>query len=402
MNTNKELIKSVNQLANAVGKQQKSKKEKKKKNKNKGSGQYSVTARRNFVMRMPTGDDEKKLLALFRNGFNRKGFGAKLLDPFPVPTAPYSQKCRLTLASDASGNLNHLLFGHPLIGIMSMLGTIPSSDMVGYSSNGYVQAPTNVVNMSRIATSWRVVTSTWAIRNLQNYQTITGKLIAGMVAGTDTRVLSAEQLEGVTTNRNVIAQALTGLNLSANNGNTGSLVEELPDALTIDACDMIGKTLYLNGRPINYEGFAFKPAAISYSVNDADSARMGENFVEVTATGLISQAGVNVISTNGYPVYAIYGTGYPVSTNVLDLELIIHYEVVPALRSTSNQINVAACPVPSVVEAVGGPGIMDRIMNLLTRDEMIAIAQVGAATLGQAVMGDTASLQELVRVIGMR
>jgi hypothetical protein len=346
--------------------------------------------------------DQQRLLALLRNPFDNFGAGSRLIDPYPIPTSVYHVRiANIVVRTDASGNFSLQLSGNPFLPLLIMVGSLfDSGGMTQYTQNLRAwRALTPELLYAKLA-SWRLVCAGWQFRNLQPITSITGKFVVAETPGVDCRMLSYENLEATAMSLNRITTACCGQDLLTENGSIGGIIINLPNARDVGADELINGLMRLVVRPINYAGFAFKPSNVFNTMTNAATSGIGENYVDTVATGAIVQAGSDVVNMNGYNMFQIAGSGFPVNTNILELECVMHMEGSPSIATSSSGTGVNL--VNEGAECVAGPGVMDRIMGVLTNEGTInlvsGVLSNGISRIAQAGMGNAGLRGSLARL----
>lgn len=265
--------------------------------------------------------------------FNEDANGARVPDLFSAPTEARTFKQSFTLTSDAAGALDFTAFANPTYTGVSLRSNITGGSTFVLSSNSSstvanaVPAGAGSSLPSEFA-SYRVVG--WGMK-------ITS--IAALTSSSGTVVAATLPYAGYVPHQgNIGGQSHTA-------GNVGSIddwlngsgipyssskpdvtkLESVGESTRVAAQSLAAAPLVLVSRPVDPRAYNLRYSADSY---------FGYDMVGQTSTTYVVAGNGSYLDASGWLSFVIGGTGFPATTNVLEVELVYHLEGVPAMSSS--------------------------------------------------------------------
>jgi hypothetical protein len=304
--------------------------------------------------------------------------GARVPDMYALPTTTLRSKGQLVLTSDANGSFDFVWIGRPYHACYSKGGsaTVTTNPYTPYAGTSTVSAAVTMAVFNTQFSTYRVVGNGIKMRNLQAPLNATGRLIvsrlplAKNVPGPN--LLTAHSLVA-----NLALQNICGVSQDANSLVPTAIIE-LPDSQEYTIDEILGREIVLNNKPISGRAFEF---CSTYN-KSAVSAVVANDYLgdEILATGNIFGSNdydsQDMTNTDGWTCLLIRGLGFPVSTNIFEMDAAIHVEGIPAVST----IVGAATFVPASMRLKPTIGGLDRIMDRIQRLPVSTLVDVAMKT----------------------
>jgi len=322
--------------------------------------------------------DELKLVTAWENPFAPEAENCRILDGLPFPTTCRVIKGDIQCVSSSAGIFSAAFIPHPYficqLGAGNINGDI--SPYILYNTNSYYAAAP--ADLQQQLSTYRVVAAGWRVKNSMNYSNLQGAYHYAPLAGTDSRLLTVEGLNGFAYTQNQLMSCLCGAYSS--NSLFSTKIMQLPFAQEFQANALVENVYDMVAHPTSPVAYGFH-SALPYTAGATNTIVEDTAY---TAAGVVTQGGgANVVSTTGMPVFVIYANNLPVSTLVCEIEYIIHLEGTPQVQIGSSNIGL-----PGGAIAVAPPGTMDKIQTAAQMAPFSRLVANGIQTVGQGLFGD--------------
>lgn len=313
--------------------------------------------------------------------------GAKILSEFNAPTVTYHYRAVYTLVASASGIWSGTFLCHPFAHLMLQTGTVTGQANSPYSANSELFYPLTPAALYTKMASWRVVGGGWKIKNNQPFNTIQGDIQSAMLPGVQNSWCTTQLLNGAAgggLTNNMIEEIINGQQLSGG-VDWGGLLLSMPDAKSLSATALIKSDLKFNCRPFEPKQVGFK--ASQYERRSADNTEdigIADEIVDATGVVVSAAMGTNVVSTDGYPTYAMYAEGLPNNSAFAKAEFVMHIEGPPVL--TLSSVPQLLADEADAVETT--PNFYDKIARRLRETDWISLVDIGLRSTMDVFDGD--------------
>jgi len=274
-----------------------------------------------------------------RDPFHASSNGVRVPDMFSAPTVTARISKRFTVTSDASGNVTLLCLPNATANAVVRQGVVSVGssswiDWAGNIINSYGLINTDPSNLTGKMSNYRIVS--WGVKviDIASMTNASGTITVAKTCPTTNTFVPHQLAIGGATNMNpnmtfarFLGQAgipYTGTGSTAI-PDTASLVS-LPEHKVYTGLELAQQGVQIRSKPITSDAFNFKNVGDSY---------YGDDPIPGVATGAIYVGDSSYARLNGWELITLGGTGFPASTNVLDVELVYHLEGTPSNQGTS-------------------------------------------------------------------
>jgi len=284
------------------------------------------------------------------NPFSTSILGVRAPDSICYPTITAHKRVLCKVTTSGAGTIGALFLPFPSLSVWVPDGAF--SGCIPYTNNpalGYVATPTQ---LAQVMKTYRVVA--WGIRvSLADTNSAAkGQIIVAPVL-LPINLPGFSMLEAIPlTNSTTAVQSVFSVPPCDSN------LANLPGAVAINVQDFLSKGEYVGRAP------PYDSAALNFrrTVNST-TWNVGTNWttesIYNTGTGTISQPDhVEFHQSAGFIGLAMYGTGMPINTNEINVELIYHIEGMP---DPSLSLVPTSTPSPA-----GSTSIVERVLTGLT------------------------------------
>lgn len=337
-------------------------KQKKKSQKKKGT----VT-----VSRMP--ESVKSYMTSRMHPFHPDALGVRCPDPYRMPTVAYHLNTTLTISSDANGNFALVLLPSPLLSVIDPgwagVGAATTAMTTATNAGGMNNYGNGMFGLSNrsllqgLGPSYRVVSWGYCINNIQAQMTGIGTTYMciqpctqfGLDLGIlQSVVLNATGLTNIMNNYGITTNTLT----PANQG--------MPLSATINTNDLFNEDYYIT--PPIYDQAAFYQFKDTYYVGALNATQaMSTQLAYTVSTGALVGGGSSVSGNcSGGCSVSMFGTGYPASTKVIEVNIIMHLELTPNTSSQTTSTGIVPTAVAMSSTSIGTTQLVESINNMAT------------------------------------
>jgi len=316
--------------------------------------------------------------------FDPQSLGARVPDMYACPTVTRHITRTVTLTTNAGGEADLIILPSAYQNAVSPRGSISGgSTWTLMDGNTYTNSViyTSATTLSTAITNYRIVGYGIKVMGTSSMTTSQGRLVIATAA--------------VSTNVNdklatVGGQATNSNNAGASMGNTiqqygfptsasGTVdITQLPMAQSsveismVNACE---KPVFVTPKITSPEAFVFK--------NTKDSS-LGFGVTDQTSVSFVSSGDPSYLRVAGFESVAVTVTGGPVSTSVVDVEIIYHLEGLPSYQSSSG-IGIAGDAAAVSVNPLG-------FLNAVQTVAKMPAFRAGVETLGNSFFPGLGSL----------
>lgn len=280
--------------------------------------------------------------------FSTQALGARVPDQYFSPTATFALREYLSLTSDASGNLDVIAMPNPLVPAWSTRSNI-SNGVTMSTPNGSTYPNGGIINSSVALAgklkNYRIVSWGARIRNVSSMTNVSGVVTTALVP-THFRLRSPQnnpiggQVAGGSGSggfhiQNWLSSAgipNTGIGASATVDLSNLL--DLPYHARYPSLQLAEQGIEVRPKLVDPSGFLFR--------NSTDSL-WGSDMQATTSAVYVQPGDASYTMADGWTNIVIGGSGFPASTNVMDIELIYHLEGSPNVDAGT--IFIADTPV---------------------------------------------------------
>lgn len=307
--------------------------------------------------------------------FHPAAEGCRVPDEYGFPTASYHLKAEGTLVSTTAGSGSFLFYPNPIICIQDAFGGTSGATLSG-GINASTAGAYGMLLPSQLSgslTDFRVVS--WGVRfscalspmNAVGVIDIasvpTSETPAGYNAINSTNPLPSYLIPNLTNGVNISSNMIAG-------------VLNFPDADRCAISEIIDKELVVVGKTCSPSWLNFK----STENNNALSATIQEvvsgEYYNATGNIAVNNYYTNIASGAGYAAICVNFSGVPVSSTILNFEIIFHIEGTPAL-STVGLASSGARPL-----IVIDPGVVHKVEAEANRRSVFSIVKSGLYRFG--------------------
>jgi hypothetical protein len=264
-----------------------------------------------------------------RDPFDPRVDGVRLLDSYRYATTTLKYKTRIVLTSDASGILSFTVLPCPMFSLQMVNGTQSGLTQFTQNSNvSYLTSPATMMNSGYGA--YRVVGFGFRLLLSDTLTSAKGIYTVAPVPIPYNSLLDFNMLDGYARQPSTQFTDVMGL------PEPSSAIEVLPHARTFNANDLQYQGDFMGvGVPYDSTCKDFRPlpsdVKTAYSTNGTFNGHQLGNVVLSTASLPSTMAAVGsnkTLDMVGNICFVVYGSGLPISTSELSLELVYHVELV--------------------------------------------------------------------------
>lgn len=305
--------------------------------------------------------------------FNTRAMGARVPGLYAMPTQAFHMKGTVTIQSSTNGKFCIAFLPHPFLSMIRDSGTLTTDGMSVYTNSPDLYSSVTTM-YSTAYSSQRLVGGGIRIKNVQAELSAVGNLTVGeFPAQTPNFGLNCVVTYGVDAT-NAESEVLGEATVS---NIFGGLLSR-PGSQLFRVSEILRNDVDANFRamgPSSTDFFATK-SSTSFS-----ATRTIGSVIATTAapTTIVDRDDVSFFKMNGWNAIVIQGTGFPVSTNVLEIEYIYHLEGVP-IPTTNAAINIAEAPA---VES--DPSFLDKVVNAASKLDFVRVVNAISAVTSSSV-----------------
>jgi len=266
--------------------------------------------------------------------------GCKVPDTFNFPTVTAHCHYEFQLSTNAGNSVAHaLVFPGPMAAVLCSFGSITSSlTAFGGQANLFYFASRSTIN--GLFDMYRTVAVGVKISNLQPELTATGRVIVTpLIIGRECP--GFDMLNSATPGISYYSDVTVGL--TAAQTISGALINK-PSSVVIPVSALLRESIQFSSVPVNHEFYCFKnPGSLPFNGSSQQIIQDGENYFN-TITGLVTnvtQEFSKNMDMSGGVALNILMEGAPVSTTVLQVEVIVHLEGTPVVGISTNTVTMS-------------------------------------------------------------
>jgi len=153
-----------------------------------------------------------------------------------------------------------------------------------------------------------------------------------------------EAMTSTTTNLNLVNMGGTGI---VSSGGTYYGIENLPDADIFTVQELMSQDLLIQAKMVSphaldYRGVQRKNGTAQVSIDSVsyDVIDYGNDVIATSTSGVSTLSGDRTMTdSSGWTAIIIQGTGFPINTAALNVEVIIHLEMSPFVNASPSFVN---------------------------------------------------------------
>jgi len=309
-------------------------------------------------------------LSLLRNPFNREAYGCKVPDPMSKATSAYKLVGTVPVQSNTAGTGFGVVFKpNPLLtlidaghwsGITNTTYSLTAPTFTASAQNATFYSMTSAAGLASVVDNYRVVAFGVKMRMMIPQLSCTGRVIVCKLPRTKVDPTNIA-INNQSYSYAVCAANGTGPTMVSPTVINSAALLELPGAEEFAMPDLIGRDLTFSSMPTSYAAFNFTNVATSGLV--AVSVYQDEEVMAGATGGVLINASGPVDNTAGLEDICFYFDGLPSNQPLVEFEVIIHLEGVPAVAN-----NAIAQPIPSTAAGSRQPLLpVDKIFEAVER-----------------------------------
>jgi len=274
--------------------------------------------------------------------FAPSSMGCRVPDPYFFPTATYHAHSTSVFTSTAAGTAGAVFFPNPVVTMLDSTYSYAASPCILQVNTGmapltasgftsHIFGATAPGLLKNVFTDYRVVSQGIKITNLQPELSATGRFYYAQIPLADTMPSYDVLIQtGATApDSNIIPSMTGGYPYTAL---FGSNFINLPSAVEIGISDILQGDLQICNNVVNSAYYTFKSTAPVGFVNAA-GYQEADDIVESSAFATGQGGYKDLTRCNGACAILVWAEGLPVSSNVFQIEHIVHLEGSPVLAN---------------------------------------------------------------------
>ena len=252
----------------------------------------------------------KKYATALLDPFNPKALGARVPDEYAFPTSTVAMKQRVVLGTNGTGDFECIFM--PNAKSFATMGTgiytgqsqyFVEQTLGNYRIVGFGIRAAWLIGQNQV--SGEVAFATVPSSHYVLPGTIGGQGAGGTAAANYTRQAILDAMS--------VPYTGTGATAVVNFG----AIDSLPWSTVRTVSQSHEQLITINGRITSPEAYRFRQSA---------DRKLGFDIVAQTSAAYVTSGDASYLSCHGWNDIIIVGTGLPANTNVLQVELVVHYE----------------------------------------------------------------------------
>jgi len=274
--------------------------------------------------------------------FDPAAYGARVPDLYSAPTQTCHIRKLVTLVSDGTGTISVLAIPSLYAHAFADQGTFSGSDVSSWISwTGNVRAncllTTQFTDTKAKLSNARIVSYGVRLRNIASMTNVSGRVTAATLPLKDDIIVNVASAVGGTTALNTAItkeqwMAAAGVPYSGTGDSAvinGSLLPNLPKNHSVSSLELAERGLDVVPKVVTPYAFGLRNTGNSVVGNDVSPG---------VATGAIFAGDDDYLKFGGFESVLFHGSGFPINTSVMTLEVVYHVEGTPTMGANAGLV----------------------------------------------------------------